>query len=48
MRQMVKNIELKEVKAIVYMDLDYYNEALELFNEILDADYNKKHFGFKS
>lgn len=36
-----ENIELKEVKAIVYMDLDYYNEALELFNEILDADYNK-------
>lgn len=22
------------------MDLNYYNEALELFNEILDADYN--------
>lgn len=36
-----ENMELKEITAIVYMDLNYYNEALELFNEILDADYNR-------
>ena len=36
-----ENMELKEITAIVYMDLNYYNEALELFNEILDSDYNR-------
>ena len=36
------NIRLKEMKAIVYMDLSYYNEALKIFNEILDVDYYNK------
>lgn len=36
-----ENMELKEITAIVYMDLNYYNEALERFNEILDSDYNR-------
>lgn len=36
------NIRLKEMKAIVYMDLCYYDEALNIFNEILDVDYYNK------
>ena len=35
------NLDLKELKAIVYMDLNYYNNALKIFNEILDIDYNE-------
>ncbi len=36
-----ENIELKEMTGIVYMDLNYYDKALELFNEILNVDYNE-------
>ena len=35
------NLDLKELKAIVYMDLNYYDNALEIFNEVLDIDYNE-------
>lgn len=35
------NLELKELKAIIYMDLDYYDKALEIFNEVLDIDYDE-------
>lgn len=35
------NIDIKEMKAIVYMDLNYYDEALKLLNEILKVDYDK-------
>ncbi len=35
------DLELNQLKAIVYMDLDYYDEALKIFNEVLDIDYDE-------